>query len=137
MRQAGTLVMGGAFGLVVVIALSSALSGHLGSRPAPHVGAGQGSSAQRVLARFAGSGAKNTATFESPADYVVRWRYSCAALGSSGTFIVSGDGGGDRDGAMVSELGSGGAGTTHIYRDAGRHYLSIHSECAWSITVFS
>jgi hypothetical protein len=53
----------------------------------------------------------------------------------SENFIVSGDGGSDFSGASVNELGNGGSGLTHVYRDAGSHYLSIDSECSWSIQV--
>lgn len=91
--------------------------------------------APKVIASFTGSGIENTAKFSAPSDYTVNWSYSCAAFGQSGNFIVSGDGGSDFGGASVDELGNGGHGTTHVYGDAGSHYLGIDSECSWSIQV--
>jgi hypothetical protein len=64
---------------------------------------------------------------------LLHWRYDCSAYGT-GNFIVSEDGGNDFSGASVSELGAGGHGVTHLYGDAGSHYLSIDSECSsWSV----
>jgi hypothetical protein len=102
---------------------------------APSSAAAKAPAAPKVIASFTGSGIENTAKFSAPSDYTVNWSYSCAAFGQSGNFIVSGDGGSDFNGASVNELGNGGHGTTHVYDDAGAHYLGIDSECSWSIQV--
>ena len=35
----------------------------------------------------------------------------------------------------VNQLGSGGSGTEHYHYGGGGVYLSINSECSWSVTV--
>jgi len=90
-----------------------------------------------VIATFGGSGIENTAKFTVTGDWVLEWTYDCSAFGDSGNFIVDEDGGSDFNGASVNELGPGGHGETHVYGDAGSHYLAMNSECSWTAKVVS
>jgi hypothetical protein len=85
-----------------------------------------------VIAVFTGSGIENTARFTTPSDWTLKWSYNCASIGFSGNFIVGEDSFGS---VNVNELGMHGHGTTHGYSDAGRHYLSVNSECHWKLKV--
>jgi hypothetical protein len=92
-----------------------------------------------VIARFTGSGIENTSQFTigGSGNWELRWSYNCSSLGSSGNFIVGEDNNNDLSGASVNELGPAGHGVTHVYSDAGRHYLSVNSECSWKMTAVS
>ena len=92
-----------------------------------------------VLARFHGSGIENTSRFTVPGsgNWELKWSYNCASTGGSGNFIVNEDNDNDLNGASVNELGPGGHGVTHVYGDAGSHYLSVNSECTWSMKAVS
>jgi hypothetical protein len=39
------------------------------------------------------------------------------------------------NGASVNELGNGAHGSTYVYGDNGKHYLSVNSECSWRLKV--
>lgn len=93
-------------------------------------------STSSMIATFTGSGDENTAPFSVPGNWVLKWHYSCSAGdGGSGTFIVNEDNGQDKNGADVNEHGAGGTGETHVYGDAGDHYLSVTAWCNWKIQV--
>jgi hypothetical protein len=104
--------------------------------PSATASAGTASGRPGVLARFSGSGAETTRRFTVPGsgNWALKWSYNCAALGSKGNFIVTEDQA-DMTGVSVNELGLQGHGVTHGYGDAGRHYLVVNSECAWSLTA--
>jgi hypothetical protein len=91
----------------------------------------------KVVARFSGSGIQTTAQFmiAGSGNWVLKWSYNCSSFGMQGNFIVNEDNGNDLNGATVNELNTAGHGETHVYSDAGRHYLSINSECDWSVKV--
>lgn len=95
------------------------------------------SAVPKVIATFTGSGIENTAKFyiSGSGNWVLKWSYDCSSLGMSGNFIVDEDGGNDFNGANVNELSAGGRGRTHVYSDAGSHYLSVNSECSWRVQV--
>jgi hypothetical protein len=90
-----------------------------------------------VIATFSGSGIQNTTQFTAPGTWKLDWTYDCSSFGSNGNFIVDEDGGNDFGGASVNELGAGGSGSTMAYNDAGTHYLSVNSECSWTLKVIS
>lgn len=94
---------------------------------------------KKTLARFSGSGIQNTARFTVPGsgNWELKWRYDCSSFGTQGNFQVGEDNGNDFSGANVNELGTGGHGITHVYGDAGSHYLSVDSECSWSMVAVS
>ena len=81
-----------------------------------------------------GQGTASTAKFTVPAaagGWRLAWSYSCAALGSTGNFIIYVNGGSGND-QGVNELGMKGSSVEHYY-DTGTFYLQISSECNWSI----
>lgn len=94
--------------------------------------------APRVIARFNGSGAENTAPFTVPDSWHLSWEY-WGCNGGTGNFIVeenNTDGSSDFNGITVNELGSAdGPVATYAYGDAGTHYFSVDSECSWSLAV--
>jgi len=92
----------------------------------------------QVIERFNGSGAQNTQSFTVPDSWHLSWEYwGCS--GGTGNFIVeeyNTDGSIDYNGVTVNELGSGrGPVATYAYGDSGSHYLSVNSECSWSLAV--
>lgn len=88
-----------------------------------------------VVATFRGSGTGNTPRFTVGATWKLEYSYDCSAYGGRGNFIVSEDGGSNFGGASVNELGSRGSSSTWAYNDAGTHYLSVDSECSWTMRV--
>ena len=69
-----------------------------------------------------------------PANWDVEWTYDCSAYGSEGNFHFVGytSGGGLTSIFGPNQLGPGGSGTEY-YHEGGSIYLSINSECSWSI----
>ena len=91
-----------------------------------------------ALFRVSGSGLKQTADFTVPSEWTLAYTYNCAAFGGSGNFIVTGynsDGSMDFSGPSVNELGAKGSSSTAVHADSGTKYLSIDSECSWTVTV--
>ena len=85
-----------------------------------------------------GSGIKTTADFTVPSEWTLAYTYNCAAFGSTGNFLVEGynsDGSLDFTGPSVNELGAKGSSSTAVHADSGKKYLSIDSECSWTVTV--
>jgi hypothetical protein len=89
----------------------------------------------QTVATFSGSGIKNTPQFTVTPNWKLDYTYDCSSFGGRGNFIVNEDGGNDFSGASVNELGAGGSSSTFVYNDAGTHYLSVNSECSWTVTV--
>ncbi len=87
-----------------------------------------------VLATFSGTGIENTGRFTVGGTWKLDWRYDCSAFGSSGNFIVNEDAS-PAGAVQVNELGHEGHGATFGYSDAGTHFLSVDSECSWSVKV--
>jgi hypothetical protein len=88
-----------------------------------------------TVAKFTGSGISNTPKFTVTNTWKLAYTYDCASAGGTGNFIVDEDGGNDFNGASVNELGAGKTASTWAYNDGGTHYLSINSECAWTVKV--
>jgi hypothetical protein len=104
--------------------------------PAPSASASKAPAAGgQTVATFSGSGIKNTAQFTVTDNWKLAYTYDCSGAGGSGNFIVNEDGGNDFSGAQVNELGAGGSSSTMVYGDAGTHYLSVNSECSWTMKV--
>jgi hypothetical protein len=82
-----------------------------------------------------GSGIKNTAKFATGRDWTIHYTYNCAAFGGSGNFAVTTYTGGDLDDIVINDLGRKGDDTAPVYDDPGTHYLSVNSECSWTIRV--
>lgn len=87
---------------------------------------------------MSGSGIQNTRTFTVPASWQVQYSFDCSSFGTSGNFIVSVynvDGSPSLDNiADVNRLSLSGNGTQYYYV-GGTYYLSVNSECDWSIAV--
>lgn len=95
------------------------------------------SGANKIIARFNGSGTQNAPTFTTASSWHLSWSYWACPAGTS-NFQVSeynSDGSVDVNGISVNELGTGrGPVVTYAYGDAGTHYLSVNTEgCSWSL----
>jgi hypothetical protein len=69
---------------------------------------------------------------------VLKYSYDCSgAPGSGGSFTVFEDALNNYtpSAVFINRLGSGGKGSWHVYGDAGRHYLQISTDCAYTISV--
>jgi hypothetical protein len=85
---------------------------------------------------FSGSGIKQSGDFTVNADqWTIAYSYNCSAAGGTGNFAVTvyNSDGTYYDGA-VNELSSGATSST-VEHGAGTYYLSVDSECSWSINV--
>jgi hypothetical protein len=101
---------------------------------------------RKTLLSLSGSGIRNSAPFLVPAnvtDLTVDYSYNCSAFGSPGNFIADLLNGnqsklGSDDQSIANLIGAGGSSSTTIYpQNPGRdYYLSVISECNWSVTVF-
>jgi hypothetical protein len=87
--------------------------------------------ADQVIARFNGSGTKDTPPFTVPASWHLSSKY-WACPSPPDNFIVTEmntDGNPDTSGVSINELGSGrGPVATYAYGDAGQHYFSVSTE---------
>lgn len=93
--------------------------------------------APKVLYQKAGSGTDSTPNFTAPTNWNVVWTYNCASYGSSGNFQVTVEQAGTGtlaalEDTPINQLGASGSGTQH-YHYGGKLYLSINSECSWTI----
>ncbi len=82
-----------------------------------------------------GSGIKNTAKFTTGDNWTIHYTYNCAGFGGKGNFAVTTYTGGELDDVVVNDLGRKGDSTAPVYDAPGSHYLSINSECSWTIKV--
>jgi hypothetical protein len=91
-----------------------------------------------VIATLKGSGTGHTATFTVPAAWTLKWSYSCKSFfGGKGNFAVFEDGGRDLNFKPINQIGKGGHGVKQVSGDAGTHYLSVASECKWTMQVIA
>jgi hypothetical protein len=119
---------------------SPTASGHpstAASSAPPSKGGAKALKPAAVLRTFTGSGSQTTGRFTVPGsgNWALKWSYTCVSYGSAGNFIVDEDGGKDLNGVNVNALGNGSSGITHVYGDAGRHYLVVNSECDWTMSA--
>jgi hypothetical protein len=155
-RRAAKIILGGIGVIIVLGAVGAALGGHnrnssdaraaasggvRSTAPAPAPSATRKTQVPtlklRTIATFTGSGIQNTPQFTVGGNgtWKLLWAYNCASFGSSGNFIVSTDDMNDPNGVDVNELNTHGHGATYAYDDAGRHFLSVNSECNWRVRV--
>ncbi len=91
-----------------------------------------------TLQAFSGSGIKNTAYFTVPAEWQLKWTCNPASFGGSYNLIVSLYG---SDGSLVDLpvnvlCQAGVTGDTTLEHDqAGKFYLNVNSEGAWTIDI--
>jgi hypothetical protein len=133
--------------IVVVLIIGVAASSHskpaASAIPAPTAtftpGSPSTSAKPHVLARFHGSGTRNSPPFAVPGPVSVRYTYDCSSYGQSGNFIaeLDEDAPGYDEQQVANELGLVGGQTTTIYpADPGqRYHLNVASECNWRIVV--
>jgi hypothetical protein len=124
-------------GLIGFAAAASAIwtAGCGASGTAPTV-ASTAVSAPKTIATFSGSGIKTTPDFTVPAEWVLNWTYSNCAGGGSGNFaVVEYHADGSLINVLANELGTGSSGTNNQHADGGSRYLTISSECPWTVTV--
>lgn len=94
--------------------------------------------APTVLFSDSGSGTKTTATFTVPGEWTLDWTYDCSNFGQSGNFQVytyNSDASLDFSGPIVNELNNMGSGTTYGHSDSGKKYLTVNSECNWTVKI--
>ena len=93
--------------------------------------------ASNVVMTFKGSGIKNSPKFTTGDDWTISYTYDCSHDGGEGNFIVEiyTDGEMDFGPGGVNELGRKGSDSSPVYGDAGQHYLSVNSECSWTVKV--
>lgn len=91
----------------------------------------------QTLLDVSGSGEYTTTKFTvgGSGDYDVDWTYSVGNDGPQVNFDFTADGDTDPNLTGPNQLGSGGSGVTHVYSDAGVHYLQINSEGDWTVKV--
>jgi hypothetical protein len=91
----------------------------------------------QTLLSVSASGDTTTAQFTvgGSGDYDVIWSYNEGTFGQSVNFDFVGDNGRDMNLTGPNQLGSGGSGVTHVYGDAGTHFLTVLSEGDWTINV--
>jgi len=119
----------------VTVTATAAAPASAAPAPAPAPASSSPAGSSGTVATFSGSGIKNTPQFTVSDTWELEYSYDCSDDGGSGNFIVDEDGGSDLNGAGVNELGAGGSSSTMVYGDAGTHYLSINSECSWTVKV--
>lgn len=83
-----------------------------------------------------GSGSHTTKFFRVPRQWALKWSYNCTAFGMKGNFQVDvyGQKGQITRNQGVNQLGKKGRGIEH-YHQGGRFYLTLNSECHWTVTV--
>lgn len=88
-----------------------------------------------VLLDLTGTGTKQTQKFTAGGDWDLNWTYDCTSFGYAGNFIVmvyNGDGTLSFENTSVNQTGKKGADVQH-YHKSGQYYLSILSECNYTI----
>jgi len=90
-----------------------------------------------VLPAMKGSGGKNTPKFTTGADWTIHYSFNCAGFGSKGNFQIYVYDGTSLGAVGVNDLAAKGSGTAPIYGDSGSHYLTVNSECSWTVSVTS
>lgn len=94
--------------------------------------------AKTVVYSGQGSGEKTTPTFRvNSTDYSVAYTYNCASFGTSGNFAIEVQSSGDQlfDDSAANTIGMKGADTSYFHDGPGTLYLSILSECSWTVKV--
>lgn len=80
-----------------------------------------------------GNGIKDTASFTVTDDWTIKYTYDCTKFGFQGNFQVTVDN--NMGMTEANALGKSGADSSVVHGNGGKHYLSVNSECDWTITV--
>lgn len=98
----------------------------------------QAAPTKKVVLSVQGNGIKSTKSFTiSSGDYSVAYTYDCSNFGSSGNFIADVQQSGNNllDDPVANTLGDKGSDTTYLHDGPGTFYLSVNSECSWTVKV--
>jgi hypothetical protein len=122
--------------VLIVVVIAVAASGGSKKSPGSKVATGT------VLLTRSGSGTASTGTFTAPTNWNLQWSYDCSSfLGGKGNFIVTVEQN-PHSGTMaqlqdtpINQLGTSGSGTEHYHYGGGGVYLSVDSECTWTVTA--
>ena len=87
--------------------------------------------ASAVVLTTSGNGMKQTKSFTTGPDWAVTYTFDCSSFGSTGNFIVD-EGNGN---SIANSLAAKGGDTSYQHGDPGQHYLSVDSECDWTLKV--
>jgi hypothetical protein len=89
-----------------------------------------------VVFQLDGSGTETTASFKVNIDWSLSYQFDCTkamrAIGGFGNFAVNED---EVRAVLVNRLDPSGSATVYRHSDSGVHYLTVISECPWSVTV--
>ncbi len=122
----------------VVASKGPASSSDVSVPAASDAAAGTQQAAPQVLLNIKGNGTKTTQTFITAGAWDLSYTYDCSNFGAQqGNFIVyvyNSDGSMSLSNTGVNQLGKSGSDVNH-YHTGGSFYLTINSECAWTVTV--
>lgn len=135
------------FGLALVTSISAAIGSQhpntsasgTTTAPASDAAAPASSAASQppvVKLDLSGNGTQNSASFTTGPNWSIAYTFDCSNF-SDGTgnfqIFVYTDGG--LPDAPVNELSRGGNSTTYEHDNPGSHYLTMNSECPWTVKV--
>lgn len=98
----------------------------------------QAAPAKKVVLTVEGNGINSTKSFTiSSGDYSVAYTYDCSNFGTSGNFIADVQQSGNDlfDDPVANTMGDKGRDTTYLHDGPGTFYLSVNSECSWTVKV--
>jgi hypothetical protein len=90
----------------------------------------------KTLLTLSGNGSQQTQPFTTTGNWTLTYTYDCSGFGQAGDFIAdinNTDGSSNTDTGPNSQGMSGGS--TDYYYDTGQRYLTITSECDWTVMV--
>ncbi|WP_041540498.1 hypothetical protein [Catenulispora acidiphila] len=133
-----TAIIGSAGGLVLGIAIGAAGGGTAktgdtaaGTPPAAKTTAAP---IPTVVFSTSGNGIKKTASFTTGPEWFVTYTFDCSnEYGGKGNFILGVDT--DFGGDLADSLAAEGGDTSYEHGNPGSHYLSVNSECDWTLKV--
>jgi hypothetical protein len=91
----------------------------------------------QTLLDLNGSGTKQTQKFTAAGDWDLSWSYDCSAFGTQGNFqvyVYDDSGSPSIDNTGINQLGAKGSDVQH-YHKGGTYYLTINSDCSWTVNV--
>ena len=86
-----------------------------------------------VVFTTSGDGIKKTQSFTTGANWSVAYTFDCSNAGGQGNSMLQVDG--DLGDMLANALAAKGADTSYEHDAAGSHYLSVNSECNWTLKV--
>lgn len=86
-----------------------------------------------VVFTTSGDGIKKTASFTTGPEWSVTYTFDCASSGGTGNFML--DVGDNMGESLANALAAKGGDTSYEHDNPGKHYLSVNSECNWTLKV--